>query len=130
MDNSEPAGVEDQLEIRAKSNYCYSTERAMTLVAIVLLCIETLPHFAKSDCLPDGRPDWRSPRANTAEPIEEPVNPANTAEPTEMPFGRLVRDQETVRCPTTAAWTGAVRSSSLRQSATTGAQSDECCQNG
>jgi len=33
----------------------------MTLVAIVLLCVETLPHFIQSDCLPTGDPDWRSP---------------------------------------------------------------------
>ena len=33
----------------------------MTLVAIVLLCLETLPRFNKSDCLPDGKPDWQSP---------------------------------------------------------------------
>jgi len=33
----------------------------MTLVAIVLLCLETLPRFTKSDCRPNGRPDWKSP---------------------------------------------------------------------
>ena len=33
----------------------------MTLVAIVLLCLETLPRFTQSDCLDDGRPDWQSP---------------------------------------------------------------------
>ena len=33
----------------------------MTLVAIVLLCLETLPRFTQSDCLDNGRPDWRSP---------------------------------------------------------------------
>jgi len=33
----------------------------MTLVAIVLLCLETLPRFTKSDCLSNGQPDWGSP---------------------------------------------------------------------
>jgi len=33
----------------------------MTLVAIVLLCLETLPRFDKSDCLSNGKPDWQSP---------------------------------------------------------------------
>jgi len=33
----------------------------MTLVAIVLLCVETLPQFSRSDCMADNRPAWSNP---------------------------------------------------------------------